>query len=341
MQDGDLSIGDLARRTGLTVTAIRFYADHGIIPTSGRSSAGHRRFGADAVARLVIVRALRGLGVDLPTIRRVLAREVSMAAAAADRLPVLDRQIRSLQQQRAALSLLAQQHVRDEGVDAVQHDSVPNTDDADRLMDDFFDRVLRNIDAGPEWVGIVRSMTPVLPADPAAEQALAWVELVEMLQDNDFRELIRVIAESFAAERAATRGRAAPAGRGDQDPGPGPSGAGGRRRTDLARRPGGDRCARRRVRVRRGPPGRRRSATRPDAPPCHRERSPQGRLLPPTVGGQRLAAAERPGSRARLDRQGVARPDSGLSRHESARLTDRISSLDATRAQAPAWSRCR
>src|SRR6476620_7608195 len=166
MQDGDLSIGDLARRTGLTVTAIRFYADHGIIPTSGRSSAGHRRFGADAVARLVIVRALRGLGVDLPTIRRVLAREVSMAAAAADRLPVLDRQIRSLQQQRAALSLLAQQHVRDEGVD-----SVPNTDDADRLMDDFFDRVLRNIDAGPEWVGIVRSMTPVLPADPAAEQA--------------------------------------------------------------------------------------------------------------------------------------------------------------------------
>jgi DNA-binding transcriptional MerR regulator len=205
MQDGDLSIGDLARRTGLTVTAIRFYADHGIIPTSGRSSAGHRRFGADAVARLVIVRALRGLGVDLPTIRRVLAREVSMAAAAADRLPVLDRQIRSLQQQRAALSLLAQQHVRDEGVDAVQHDSVPNTDDADRLMNDFFDRVLRNIDAGPEWVGIVRSMTPVLPADPAAEQALAWVELVEMLQDNDFRELIRVIAESFAAERAATR----------------------------------------------------------------------------------------------------------------------------------------
>ena len=209
MQDADVSIGDLARRTGLPVTAIRFYADRGIIPTSGRNQAGHRRFLPDAVDRLVLVRALRGLGVDLPTIRRVLAREISLSAVAANRLPLLDRQIRSLQRQRAALGLLAQQDATQGQVDAmqndsVQNDSVQNTDEADRLIADFFEAVLENIDRGPEWVGIVRSMTPALPDDPDAEQALAWVELIDMLRDNDFRRLIRVIAESFAAERTGT-----------------------------------------------------------------------------------------------------------------------------------------
>lgn len=34
------SIGDLARRTGLTVKTIRFYSDRGIVAPAGRSPAG-------------------------------------------------------------------------------------------------------------------------------------------------------------------------------------------------------------------------------------------------------------------------------------------------------------
>jgi hypothetical protein len=43
--DGDTlySIGDLARRTGLTVKTIRFYSDSGIVAPTGRSPAGYRR----------------------------------------------------------------------------------------------------------------------------------------------------------------------------------------------------------------------------------------------------------------------------------------------------------
>ena len=63
------SIGELARRTGLTVKAIRFYSDRGIVPPTDRSPAGYRRYGIDAVARLDLVRTLRDLGLDLPTIR--------------------------------------------------------------------------------------------------------------------------------------------------------------------------------------------------------------------------------------------------------------------------------
>lgn len=75
MDDGTLyTIGDLARRTGLTVKAIRFYSDRGIVPPTDRNPAGYRLYDIDAVARLDLVRTLRDLGLDLPTIRKVVER---------------------------------------------------------------------------------------------------------------------------------------------------------------------------------------------------------------------------------------------------------------------------
>ena len=66
--DGDklYSIGELARRTGLTVKAIRFYSDRGIVPPTGRSPAGYRLYGIGAAARLDLVRTLRDLGLTFP-----------------------------------------------------------------------------------------------------------------------------------------------------------------------------------------------------------------------------------------------------------------------------------
>jgi DNA-binding transcriptional MerR regulator len=54
-----LTTGEPARRTGLTVKTVRFYADQGIVSPADRNPAGHRRYDADAVARPVLVRALR------------------------------------------------------------------------------------------------------------------------------------------------------------------------------------------------------------------------------------------------------------------------------------------
>ena len=78
--DGDTlySIGDLARRTELSVRTIRFYSDRGVLPPTSRSPAGYRRYDLDALARLDLIRALRDLGVDLATIQRVLDRELSV-----------------------------------------------------------------------------------------------------------------------------------------------------------------------------------------------------------------------------------------------------------------------
>ncbi|WP_372444580.1 helix-turn-helix domain-containing protein [Micromonospora humida] len=37
-----LSIGEVARRTGLSVSAIRFYVDEGIVAPAGYTGAGYR-----------------------------------------------------------------------------------------------------------------------------------------------------------------------------------------------------------------------------------------------------------------------------------------------------------
>lgn len=77
-----LTIGELARRTGLSVRTVRFYSDAGVVPESARSPAGYRLYAAEAVARLETAVALRELGFDLDTVRRLLDRRVGLEGGA-------------------------------------------------------------------------------------------------------------------------------------------------------------------------------------------------------------------------------------------------------------------
>src|SRR3982074_3259319 len=90
------SIGELARLTGLPVRTIRFYSDSGLVPEAGRTPAGDRTYERGAGERLGLVRPLRDLGIDLPTIRNLLDRKVSVASVAAAHAAALDIQIRGL-----------------------------------------------------------------------------------------------------------------------------------------------------------------------------------------------------------------------------------------------------
>src|SRR5688572_865215 len=98
-----LSIGELAARTGLPVRTIRFYSDSGVLPPAGRTDAGYRLYGPDALARLALVRTLRDLGIDLATVRRVLEAEVDVADVAAAHAEALDAHIRVMRVQLAVL----------------------------------------------------------------------------------------------------------------------------------------------------------------------------------------------------------------------------------------------
>ncbi|MGC9666381.1 MerR family transcriptional regulator [Planosporangium sp. 12N6] len=203
MDGGTLySIGDLARRTGLTVKAIRFYSDCGLVPPTIRSPAGYRRYGIDAVARIDLVRTLRDLGLDLPTIRKVLDRETSLPEVAAAHAEALEVQIRTLRLRRAVLMAVAKRGSTPEEMDLMHTLAKLSEEERRRLIGTFLDTAFGGLDACPEFVGIRRSLTPELPDNPEPEQVEAWVELAELSQDLDFRASTRRMAEQYAAEHA-------------------------------------------------------------------------------------------------------------------------------------------
>jgi len=62
-----LTIGDLSARTGLAVSAIRFYETHGIVKPL-RNAGGHRRYGRPDIRRISFVMAAQKLGFPLADI---------------------------------------------------------------------------------------------------------------------------------------------------------------------------------------------------------------------------------------------------------------------------------
>ncbi len=68
-----ISIGDLARRTGLSVSAIRFYEAKGLIEPF-RSSGGQRRFFRSDIRRLSFIRIAQTLGLSIEGISAELAK---------------------------------------------------------------------------------------------------------------------------------------------------------------------------------------------------------------------------------------------------------------------------
>ncbi|MET0233809.1 MAG: MerR family transcriptional regulator [Kibdelosporangium sp.] len=184
------SIGELARRTGLTVKAIRFYADRGIVPPTDRSPAGYRLYGPDAVVRLELVRTLRELGLDLATIRRVLESDADLSHVAAIHAEALAVQIRILRLRHSVLTAIARRGVQETDLLMTMLSSA----ERDRLIAEFLDSVFG--DRLPP--GISRTMTPELPEDPSPEQVQAWIELAGLLRDPDFRDSVRRMAEHQA-----------------------------------------------------------------------------------------------------------------------------------------------
>lgn len=68
-----LAIGAVARRTGVAISAIRFYESKGLI-SSERTSSGHRRFRKSVIRRLSFVLTSQRLGYSLDEIKAQLDR---------------------------------------------------------------------------------------------------------------------------------------------------------------------------------------------------------------------------------------------------------------------------
>ena len=63
-----LTIGEVARRSGLPQSALRFYERQGLI-SAGRTGGGQRRYERSVLRRLAFIRAARTIGVPLDEVR--------------------------------------------------------------------------------------------------------------------------------------------------------------------------------------------------------------------------------------------------------------------------------
>jgi len=67
-----MQIGIVAKRSGLSVDAIRFYERNGLLPHPPRTEGGFRRYGDNDVDTLAFIRRVQGLGFKLSEIRGLL-----------------------------------------------------------------------------------------------------------------------------------------------------------------------------------------------------------------------------------------------------------------------------
>jgi MerR family transcriptional regulator, redox-sensitive transcriptional activator SoxR len=105
-----LPIGEIARRTGCAVSAIRFYEERGLV-SSLRTSGNQRRYPRSEIRRLSFILIAQRLGLSLDAIAAELAQlpagrtpgRADWAAISTRLRSELDRQIMALQQTRANL----------------------------------------------------------------------------------------------------------------------------------------------------------------------------------------------------------------------------------------------
>jgi MerR family redox-sensitive transcriptional activator SoxR len=65
----DMSVGDVARRSGVAVSALHFYERKGLI-SSLRTSGNQRRYARDVLRRLAVIRVAQRVGMPLEAVAR-------------------------------------------------------------------------------------------------------------------------------------------------------------------------------------------------------------------------------------------------------------------------------
>ncbi|HEY0815699.1 MAG TPA: MerR family transcriptional regulator [Pseudonocardia sp.] len=196
-----LTIGQLAKRSGVPVRTIRFWSEAGVLPETDRSGGNYRRYDARAVARLDLVRTLRELGLGLEEVRLVLERRRSVADVAAAHVAAIDSHIRVLRTQRAVCTLLAR------GDDSPRKAALMNdlarlsAEQRQRMIDEFVETTFADIDPAAPGAGIAQAMRTLpaqLPDEPSTEQVEAWIELAELVAEPSFQARAREMAVTGA-----------------------------------------------------------------------------------------------------------------------------------------------
>ncbi|MFE3602014.1 MerR family transcriptional regulator, partial [Streptomyces sp. NPDC059142] len=182
MDDSPWSIGELARRAGVTVKTVRFYSDRGLLPEAARSSGGHRRYGPEALDRLRLIRSLRALDLPVPDVGRVLVEESALEDVVAGRLREVGSRLTALRWQEAALQSLRNCPVG-ERAERLRLVGAVTTPPGTTALARFWRRELPARLPARLRASIVDAAVPPLPRDPTPAQVLVLARLHALVTD--------------------------------------------------------------------------------------------------------------------------------------------------------------
>jgi MerR family transcriptional regulator, thiopeptide resistance regulator len=162
-------VGDLARRSGLSIRAVRYYDNIGLLRPSGRTAAGHRRYDDGDVQRLYRICVLRDAGLALSDIAVALDEPGwPLHQALRTHLERLDRQHAAITTARRRLVVLVAAGTT--GAPAPSRPSLTTAEILDTLgeLTMFTDAiqssisilVYRDLAAAHEWLTRVFGLTP-------------------------------------------------------------------------------------------------------------------------------------------------------------------------------------
>lgn len=105
-----LKIGDVSKRSGVGVEALRFYEKSGLLDKPSRTYGGYRVYGEDVLERLAFIKQAQALGFSLEEIRRIV-EDARKGQSPCDevreivrrRMEELDARLRELQRHRKEL----------------------------------------------------------------------------------------------------------------------------------------------------------------------------------------------------------------------------------------------
>ncbi len=89
----DMTIGQLARESGVRTDTIRYYETLKLIEPVGRTSSGYRLYDATSAARVAFIKRAKALGFKLSEIQSLLELHASDGGTAQDMLDLTETKI--------------------------------------------------------------------------------------------------------------------------------------------------------------------------------------------------------------------------------------------------------
>ena len=89
----EITIGLLAKESGVRTDTIRYYEQLGLVKPEGRSEAGYRLYGPESILLVQFIRRAKDLGFKLAEIKTLLTLKASQTATCKDMLERTDHKL--------------------------------------------------------------------------------------------------------------------------------------------------------------------------------------------------------------------------------------------------------